>query len=526
MRVKLINSTKHHPLDAMVAGARTCYTKDAVTPQQVKKRVKNKGSKARDELAQSVFGSGHHTTLEHSVFTFLIEGVSRQALWSFLHSHPFYNSSQQSQRYVTMSADGLVIPQGMSRTERKNFKFMTRKQFSAYHSINDLLFPIALNELQDRFPHLRKQENKYTVRGMAQKKVQEIGRYVLPVATAANLHHTINALTLHRYKRLKEWFDVPNEVSTLVDKMCARVERKFPGFFDTLVTDYIPLADTPEFNFFMTEDHILSTEQMDANTTQFKKEFDQRLRSQPAKLVDYMHKAEKTLADSVREVLGIPQSSLSDQEAIERVLDPRYNPHMGHTLNVKMMSPLCRTLAHAVYTFKVKLSHTADSQAQRHRTVPVSRPLFEAQFTSDPDYITPQLLHSSPEALELYQATMQDIWGTANNLINDGLEFSEASYLLPNATTIRYTETANLFALHHLMIERLCLNAQEEIFHLNRAKANEIRRVHPQIGKYLDAPCILRRDAEIIPRCKEGNRYCGVPVWREDSIFNFERKTL
>ena len=53
----------------------------------------------------------------------------------------------------------------------------------------------------------------------------------------------------------------------------------------------------------------------------------------------------------------------------------RKNPYRLETLNVSAHAPLMRTLAHAHYTFRKKLSHTADSQDQRHRTVPGSRPL-------------------------------------------------------------------------------------------------------------------------------------------------------
>ncbi len=522
MKVKLVNSTKHHPLDVLVASARTCSMQKPLTPHQVQRRVKTKGPKKRNGLAEKVFDSGHHTTLEHNVFTFLVEGISRQALWSFLHSHPFYNSSQQSQRYVTMSANGLAIPKSLSSQNKRDFQKMATKQFIAYNKINELLLPFALGELQNRFPHLKKSEYEKKATNLAQKKVQEIGRYILPVATTANLYHTINALTLHRYHRLQHWFSESQEVSTMVNKMCACVESQFPGFFDTLVTDPIPLEETPEFEFLSQRSQM----QDNRETSQFKQEFDRVLGDHPAKLIGYMNNAEGLLANAVREVLGISKGTLNDIEAIALILDSRKNSHIGQTLNVKMMTPINKALAHAVYSFKVRLSHTADSQAQRHRTVPASRPILGAQFTEEPDYIVPQLLHNNQKALDLYHSIMQETWQTVNNLLNNKIEIDEAVYLLPNATTIRYTETANLFALHHLMIERLCLNSQEEIFYLNMAKAKQIRNVHPNIGKFLDAPCILRQNAKIIPNCKEGIRFCGVPLWREGTVFGYNRNTI
>ena len=40
---------------------------------------------------------------------------------------------------------------------------------------------------------------------------QQYSRYILPVAMHAHLYHTISGLTLHRYHRLCDQFDVPLE---------------------------------------------------------------------------------------------------------------------------------------------------------------------------------------------------------------------------------------------------------------------------------------------------------------------------
>ena len=55
-----------------------------------------------------------------------------------------------------------------------------------------------------------------------------------------------------------------------------------------------------------------------------------------------------------------------DAEALELVLNPALNPHRLDTLNVSMHSPLMLALEHASYSFRKKLSHSADSQDQRH----------------------------------------------------------------------------------------------------------------------------------------------------------------
>jgi hypothetical protein len=69
---------------------------------------------------------------------------------------------------------------------------------------------------------------------------------------------------------------------------------------------------------------------------------------------------------------------------------------------------------------------------------------------------------------------------------------------------------------------RLCYNAQEEIWRASLEEALQIRDVNPTIGRYLLPPCTLRDMADALPKCPEGERYCGVKVWRLD-LRDFER---
>ena len=109
-------------------------------------------------------------------------------------------------------------------------------------------------------------------------------------------------------------------------------------------------------------------------------------------LVDYTARGEETTADAVRAVLGATSETLPDDEALERALNPSSNRYRLETLNLAVHSPLARALHHSTYTFLKKLSHTADSQDQRHRMVPGSRPLMTFTDTKRPDYVTPPLV--------------------------------------------------------------------------------------------------------------------------------------
>src|ERR1700741_4674619 len=84
-----------HPYDSAIAAARTCYAPRLIAPEEIT-------DKQRLNIGAATFYSGHHTGYQHAHFEFGLENISRQFVWSFLHAHPFYNSEQQSQRYVRL----------------------------------------------------------------------------------------------------------------------------------------------------------------------------------------------------------------------------------------------------------------------------------------------------------------------------------------------------------------------------------------------------------------------------------------
>ena len=86
--VKLENYFKD-AFDNAVATARTCYSSRVVTSEDVHKD--ENARQRRDQIAESIYKAGHHTTIQHATFQFILDKVSRQFIWSFLHSHPFYN---------------------------------------------------------------------------------------------------------------------------------------------------------------------------------------------------------------------------------------------------------------------------------------------------------------------------------------------------------------------------------------------------------------------------------------------------
>jgi thymidylate synthase ThyX len=224
--------------------------------------------------------------------------------------------------------------------------------------------------------------------------------------------------------------------------------------------------------------------------------------------------AEAIVADAVRTVFGLDAGEMSDDEAIDRVMNPALNRYRLDILNVSYHSPLMRALHHASYVFEKRLSHTADSQDQRHRMVPASRPLMTFADTNRPDYITPRLIAANPHARAIYDCAMQESWAAKNRLLQLGVPLEFALYVLPNAKTLRFVESGSLLALLHKWTLRTCFNAQEEIYLASMDEVEQVRAVHPRIARHIGPPCVVRNGL-ISPRCTEGTHFCGVPVWRD-----------
>ena len=490
------------PFRNAIATAKTCYSaKGIVSDEQV--------TDSSDALARSIYQAGHHTTLQHAHFQFALTNVSRQFLWSFLHSHPFYNSEQVSQRYVTLNPESVAVPPLESEALALYRRTVVR-QMAAYADLSERLRPLADREWAARFPRAR----KHFVRDV-QKKAQEIARYVVPVAALSYLYHTVSGVTLLRYYRLCRQSDAPLEQDIVVGKMVEALLDVDPRY-RTILEEPLDLDETPEAVFFGENPYS------PARARAFCREFDAGLGGRISKLIDYKARNEPVLADAVREVLGLTAGALPDRDAIELVLDPSKNRLLGESLNLTTHSKLSRALVHASYTFRKKLSHTADSQDQRHRMTPGSRPVLAAHLTDGPDYITPELIRQDPAIEREYDRVMDETWEAIGRLRRLGVPDEFALYLLPNAAAVRFTESADLLNLRHKHAMRLCYNAQEEIWRASLEEAVQIRDVNPTIGRYLLPPCTLRDMAEALPKCPEGERYCGVKVWRLD-LRDFQR---
>jgi thymidylate synthase ThyX len=491
-----LRSAFAHPYDSAIAAARTCYSPRIIQPEEVT-------DKQRLTIGASTFYSGHHTVYQHAHFEFGLENISRQFVWSFLHAHPFYNSEQQSQRYVRLDRAQAYVPPASEKfgpAERAIYERAIARAWDSYRELTALLKPDARAILADiwHLSSMSRAKRAQKVKHQAEKRAIEVARYVLPVAAFTTMVHTLSGIVLHRLWRMQSASDTPTEARQVIGEMVGRVREMDAQFFDRF--DNAPLEDLPEWK--------QATRDGDA----FAREFDARLEGRTSKLIDSSPNAPRVMAEAYRAVVGLTAEACSDAEAIDRLLNPARNPYRLQTLNIGVHAPMMRALQHASYTFAKKISHTADCQNQRHRMVPGSRPLLVLTDTRQPDFVVPMLIAGNARAREVYERALAEAWAAKNELLARGVPLEFALYLLPNAKAIRLVESGSLLHLMHKWTMRTCFNAQEEIYQASMEEIEQLRAVHPELARFMGPPCHLRAGITT-PICTEGAHFCGVKVW-------------
>src|SRR5467141_4832770 len=287
-RVTLRN-TFAHPFDSAIAAARTCYAPRLIGPEEITE-------KQRVNIGAATFYSGHHTVYQHAHFEFGLENVSRQFVWSFLHAHPFYNSEQQSQRYVRLDrAQAYVPPTSLFFDEKckEIYEAAIARAWNYYRELSSLLIGDARTILNDiwHIGPMSHPKRLQKIERSAEKRAIEIARYVLPVAAFTTMVHTISGIVLHRLWRMSAASDAPSEARAIIGAMVAQVREIDAQFFDRFGTE--PLEELPEWKN--------ATAPSSAGEP-FAREFDTQLNGKTSKLVDYSSNAVRVIAESYRAV--------------------------------------------------------------------------------------------------------------------------------------------------------------------------------------------------------------------------------
>jgi len=436
MIVKALES-KYKPTDIAVGSARSCYFgKHIVTPESAAQWDK------KNDLLNSIFKAGHHTTLMHYNFTFLIEGMSRLLIWRLLHSHPFYNSEQVSQRYAKMKPQNFTYPKNCDREKWQKYY---ENMFFYYEKLIEKLTP----EIEKALPKFKKNE--------AKKRAQEFARYLLPMGMNAHLYHTVNIITALRYINATK---VIPEAKGEAQEFIKQLKREMLKIDESLA----PLIEFAENEEVVFPEIDIGEIKKEKNVTKKVEVFD---------IVDYDFELNANYAGVLR------TSNIYLDEAI-----------LGS------------------FNSYIKLSLSADAQNQRHRRSPAVRPKLESIYKRD--FYMPKICES---VKELYLRAIEYSYDFFENQ-KELLGFGEAAYALLNAHNIEIIEHNDFQEFAHKVQMRLCYNAQEEIFDIVYAQVQELKKAGVKAADKFLPPCTLRFEEGIKPVCPEGERFCGIKVWK------------
>ena len=386
--------------------------------------------------------------------------------------------------------------------ERAIYEKAVSRAWEHYRELTRVLEPTAREILADiwHVSSMSHPKRVQKVERQSEKRAIEVARYVLPVAAFTTMVHTVSGIVLHRLYRMQAASDTPSEARPGDWRDGGAGSRSRSAILRSLRqrADGFASRNGGERDSRWRPNSRVNSTRSWPDTPRF--------------LVDYSPGALRVMADAYRAVMGLTSAQCPDAEALDRMLNPARNPYRRETLNIGVHAPLMRPLQHANFTFAKKISHTADSQDQRHRMVPGSRPLLTLADTRSPDYITPMLIRDNPRALEIYEQAMEEAWTAKNELLDRGVPREFALYLLPNAKAIRLVESGSLLHLLHKWTMRTCFNAQEEIYQSSIEEVEQVRAVFPELGRYIGPPCHLRAGIST-PICTEGSHFCGVKVW-------------
>lgn len=157
-----------------------------------------------DSALRHAMASGHTGVLEHAVFTFLVEGISRACL-AQLTRHRLASFDVQSQRYVKLDHPDLVIPESISTLK---------------------------SELKD-LAILRMEESMECYRKLLAAGIPaEDARYVTPQAVPTKLIMTMNARELLHFFALRTCNRAQWEIREMADQMLKYCKKVAPVIFE------------------------------------------------------------------------------------------------------------------------------------------------------------------------------------------------------------------------------------------------------------------------------------------------------
>ena len=205
----------------IAAAAKLCYSSS-----EINGILNGLDEEKTKTFIERLMSMGHESPIEHIVFTFGIEGVSRSLLAQFTR-HRIASYSVKSQRYVKEGEFEYITPPEIENCPeaKKLFLEAMADDVKKYNELTDILYKKHYEDF------INQGVSEKRAAGMAEKKAIEDARYVLPNACETKMIATFNARSLinffnHRCCERAQW-----EIRDMACQMLKLVKEVAPTIF-------------------------------------------------------------------------------------------------------------------------------------------------------------------------------------------------------------------------------------------------------------------------------------------------------
>ncbi|MBP9999526.1 MAG: FAD-dependent thymidylate synthase [Proteobacteria bacterium] len=462
IKVTPIAETNVEPTILASHAARMCYTAES--------------SKLGDviDVKKRLFDTGHHSTLEHNYWTFMIENIPVSSVVFGLHlTAPFYDTDQRSGRFSKMYDNPDMAD--IKNTLETYYPGAPAKNINqAYNFIERGLNVYADNiqhvtELaRDAIRYERPNANDKYVEQNAPKFAQEQLRMFVSMIAPTALDWTVDLATICAFYRTA-WTPFMRDV---MDKIVANIKTTHPDIA-YMFDEYARSTKdwTPEYELLggLFDEFDTRTEYIGTKT---RPDF---------KLLDYGYINGNFVENKSRDTVDTLQFSPEYMDNSLMYVRSRIHVDAGATMG----------------------------QDQRHRSIKRSKPTVTGYF-----YLPPLLDMAGLKPVA--DTGMRDFY---NMVRNPDFSRSMVTSIMPYGAMVQYEKHADLNALIHEQGKRTCWCAQEAIYHLACDLRRELAKhigENAKVLKYLTPPCLS------MGKCVEGPRYCGRNL-RDETLVKYFR---
>ncbi|MBI4654033.1 MAG: FAD-dependent thymidylate synthase [Nitrospirae bacterium] len=214
LKVILLRYTPN-PEETVAMAAKLCYSPSDVS--SLREKIEAKDQKA---FVEKLVKMGHMTPIEHTSFTFAIEGISRACSHQLVR-HRLASYSQQSQRYVGESTQHSAL------STQTTFDYVIPPTIAQDTEAKEI-FEKFMFEAQNTYDLLIEKLSERSIKG---ESANQDARFVLPNAAETKIMVTMNARELLHFFRQRCCLRAQWEIRQMAEEMLKLVKEVAPIIF-------------------------------------------------------------------------------------------------------------------------------------------------------------------------------------------------------------------------------------------------------------------------------------------------------